>query len=621
MKDIVLKTRTVKSSIHCGAGAFDEYAPKYRDKHVFLVTDSNVFSIYKDLLNETFGESCPKFVFSAGEDSKNTDVLLNIIREMLILGMRRNCIVIAFGGGVVGDIAGLAASLYMRGVKLVQIPTTLLAQVDSSIGGKTAVDMCGVKNVIGSFYQPETVIADPRFFKTLPEREIKCGLGEIIKYGALDSGIYNKLNENINNLTSPEFLEDIVYDCIEHKSKVVSVDEFDLKGERKTLNLGHTTGHALELFYGEKSHGEYVLIGMYYELYIAKSLGLCGGEYAEKLENLVLAALKDAPKYENISAAAEQAVHDKKNTDEDISLIVPKCEGESAEVKLSLAEYKRLLEECSRQAEHSKKKLRLAVIGKDVSQSNSPEMHTFIGERLGGDITYDKISIPEEEFESKIDGLFPQYDGINVTIPYKIAIIPRLKSILGDANSFGAINTVKCADMSGYNTDGQGFMLMLKNNGVEVTGRKILVLGAGGAGRSVAKSLVNGGAEVCIYDKNADSALAVQSEFAGVNALPEVEIQPYYCIINATGVGMHKTEGLSPVGAELLTLCDVAVDLIYVPEKSQFLKIAEELGKKIVNGRAMLFYQAYYAECIFLGITPDAGTALKLFIEYTTEAL
>lgn len=347
MRDILLTTPTRKSFIRCGSGAFEKYAPKYADKQLVIVTDSNVYNLYAKLIGDTFGENCNTIVIPAGEENKNPRQLLAILQKMLDLGMRRNCTLIALGGGVVGDIAGLAASLYMRGVNLVQIPTTVLAQVDSSVGGKTAVDMSGVKNVIGAFYQPEEVIVDPLFFSTLPAREIDCGLGEIVKYGALNGKIYNKLLENIDKLKSLDFLGDITYDCILHKSDVVSKDEHDLNGLRQTLNLGHTTGHALELFYGAKSHGEYILIGMFYELYIARKLGICTGQYAENVKRLVLAVLGEIPKYDDIESAAQAAVHDKKNDDCNITLIVPEREGECAELKLSLSRYKELLTECT----------------------------------------------------------------------------------------------------------------------------------------------------------------------------------------------------------------------------------------------------------------------------------
>lgn len=339
MKDIVIKTSSVDSIIHCGAGSFDKYAGELKGRQLFIVTDSNVYRLYEKLLNTIFGEDTAKFIFKAGEKSKNTRTLLAILKKMLKCGMRRNCCVIAFGGGVVGDMAGLAAALYMRGTHIVQIPTTLLAQVDSSVGGKTAVDMGGVKNVIGTFYQPEEVIVDPRFLATLPEREIKCGLGEIIKHGALNAEIFRKLTENENNLESLDFLDNITYYNIAHKANVVSQDEKETNGLRKTLNLGHTTGHALELLYGKLSHGEFVLTGLFYELQIARNLGICGGQYAETVEKLILSVLKKIPSFVDIEKAAALAVYDKKNASGLITLIVPKREGESAEIQLTKEEY------------------------------------------------------------------------------------------------------------------------------------------------------------------------------------------------------------------------------------------------------------------------------------------
>lgn len=265
------------------------------------------------------------------------------------------------------------------------------------------------------------------------------------------------------------------------------------------------------------------------------------------------------------------------------------------------------------------KTLNLAVIGKDVSKSSSPQMHSFIAENMGNKITYEKVSLPEAQSFSP-EELFKKYDGFNVTIPYKLTVIPYLKKIVGDAKVFGAVNTVTTADRAGYNTDGLGFMLMLKNNGVAVCGKKVLLLGAGGAGRSVSKKLADAGAEVYVYDKFYENALNVAKEF-NITALPQIEIEKYDVIINATGIGMHKTEGISPVGQDLLSLCSVAVDLIYTPAKSEFLRIAGDLGKKIINGEAMLFYQAYYAECIYFGVTPDDSQAKTLFKKYSEVSL
>ena len=339
MIDITLNTPSSKSMIRCGHGAFSAFASEIKGNK-FIITDSNVNTLYSQLIKETFAASSV-FVLPAGEKSKSLSNLTRILSKMADVGIKRDCTVIAFGGGVVGDIAGLASSLYMRGINLVQIPTTLLAQVDSSVGGKTAVDFKNIKNLIGAFYQPQQVIVDPLFLKTLPAREIRCGLGEIIKYGALDKDIYNKLKSS-KDLFDLDFLGSIVPDCIRHKVEVVSADERDLNGVRKTLNLGHTTGHALELCYRRKSHGEFVLIGMYYELYLAEKLNVGGGEYYDNLRKLIKKVIK-IPVYNDIERAAELAVMDKKNQGKYISLIVPKTEGKSTEVRLDLEKYVQLL--------------------------------------------------------------------------------------------------------------------------------------------------------------------------------------------------------------------------------------------------------------------------------------
>lgn len=264
------------------------------------------------------------------------------------------------------------------------------------------------------------------------------------------------------------------------------------------------------------------------------------------------------------------------------------------------------------------KTLNLAVIGKDVSCSLSPEIHSFIARNTGNSVNYKRISVNEKQFEDLAESFFYELDGFNVTIPYKLTVIPRLNKVCGDAKIFGAVNTVCTRDRTGYNTDGLGFELMLKTNGIQTVGEKTLVLGAGGAGRSVAKKLKDGGAIVEIYDKNYENAKKVANEF-GVCAIENIRAEERYAVINATGVGMHATVGISPVGEDILKRTFVAVDLIYTPAKSEFLRLAESLNKKILNGLAMLFYQAYYAQCLFFGIRADEEQAKKLFIRYSED--
>lgn len=270
--------------------------------------------------------------------------------------------------------------------------------------------------------------------------------------------------------------------------------------------------------------------------------------------------------------------------------------------------------------------LKICVIGKDVSASQSPPMHTFLLRELGADCRYDKFSLSREDFAARIESILTEYDAVNVTIPFKADVIPHLKTLSGDAPAFGAVNTVLCKSRTGYNTDGFGFLLMLKNAGVEIKGKSVLVLGAGGAGRSCIKKLLDGGAEPFVYERDKFRLHAVCKEFPGAVALEEVPCRPFDIVLNCTGIGMHDTvgqtpavrfsDGEKPVGEELLALCETAVDLIYVPAQSEFLRIAKSLNKKTVNGESMLFYQAYGADCIYLNREPNAEEAERLWKKY-----
>ena len=271
--------------------------------------------------------------------------------------------------------------------------------------------------------------------------------------------------------------------------------------------------------------------------------------------------------------------------------------------------------------------LKLAVVGKDVSASESPAMHTFILNKLGAKCAYEKVSIPPARFLEEAEGLFSRFDAFNVTIPFKGEIIPFLKALEGDARVFGAVNTVVTASRTGYNTDGAGFALMLRNAGIAVEGMRVLVLGAGGAGRSCTKTLAEAGASVFVYERDEERLMNVYREIGGFSPLTEIPLTEYDLIVNCTGVGMHESAGKTPVvafeggasapvGEQLLARCAWAADLIYVPAQSEFLRIAASLGKKTVNGASMLFYQAYFADCIYLKREPSAEEAKRLYEAY-----
>ena len=340
MKELTITTPTTSGTIFVGEEVIQKRLPALLDgQNAFVVTDTNVYALYQDFFKTHFSAT-EIFVLTAGEEQKNFQSLYEILRKMAGAGMKRTSKLFAVGGGVVGDIGGLAAALYMRGIACIQIPTTLLAQVDSSVGGKTAVDLDGVKNLVGAFYQPREVLVCPQFLKTLPPREIKCGLGEIVKYAALSEEIFDDLSgaESFDLA----YLTGLIEKSIRHKIGVVKRDEKET-GERKSLNVGHTTAHAIEPFYG-LSHGESVLYGMFIETKIAIKHGVCDKDYGEKLLDIVRRALAVKPNekqnFADIKQALVNAKADKKNVgDGKIRMAVAQKKGVWTELALSYEDY------------------------------------------------------------------------------------------------------------------------------------------------------------------------------------------------------------------------------------------------------------------------------------------
>ena len=286
-----------------------------------IVSDDTVYSIYgADLTKqlEAAGFTVGRFVFPHGEESKCTDTLLSALEAFHSAALTRSGLVIALGGGVVGDLAGLAASLYMRGTPFIQIPTTLLAAIDSSVGGKTAVNAPFGKNLIGAFHQPLRVICDPDTLSTLPHRILCDGMAEAIKYGALESPSL------LDSLSDSSFdMDDMIAECISIKARVVEADELDL-GLRAILNLGHTPAHAIEALSGYTiSHGQAVGIGLDI---IARASVRLGAD--PSVSQRIAAALAACELYAPCPFGAEELANsarsDKKRKSDKISLVLLK---------------------------------------------------------------------------------------------------------------------------------------------------------------------------------------------------------------------------------------------------------------------------------------------------------
>ena len=241
----------------------------YKNKNVYILTDDNVSKLYLDKAIKSLSDkyNVQYVIIPHGEESKVIEKYAYVCEELLKKGIRRNELLIALGGGVIGDLCGFVAATLYRGIPYIGIPTSLLSQMDSSIGGKTGIDFYGRKNILGAFKQPSMVLIDPNTLKTLDKREFNNGMGELIKHGAIGN---KKLLDLLKD--KPEIDEDIIIESLKVKKSVVEIDEFDLK-ERMLLNFGHTFGHAIELKYGYK-HGEAVAIGMLMAIRMGEDLNI-----------------------------------------------------------------------------------------------------------------------------------------------------------------------------------------------------------------------------------------------------------------------------------------------------------------------------------------------------------
>ena len=264
----------------------------FSGKKIMIVSDDNVFPLYGEIITKALSDSgfeCYSFVLPHGEPTKSFQSLPKIYEALINAKLTRSDLLIALGGGVIGDLAGFAASSYLRGIKFVQIPTSLLAQVDSSVGGKVAVDLSQGKNLVGAFYHPKAVIIDPDVLNTLPDHFISDGMGEVIKYGCIkDKELFELLCKHTSFDDLKPKLTQIIARCVDIKRIVVEADQFDL-GERILLNFGHTLAHTIEQHfnYERESHGEAVGIGMYQITKIAEEKGLTTSECAEQIKKVL----------------------------------------------------------------------------------------------------------------------------------------------------------------------------------------------------------------------------------------------------------------------------------------------------------------------------------------------
>lgn len=307
-----------------------------------ILTDDTVDALYGARVEQALSESglrtC-RFAMPHGEAHKTLATWEKMLAFLSEQGMTRADAVVALGGGVPGDVAGFSAACYQRGVDLVQIPTTLLAMIDSSVGGKTGVDLGGLKNQVGAFHQPRLVLIDPDALSTLPAATLSDGAAEAVKYGVLGD---TELFERLSRGGWTEDAEWVIERCVFHKAALVAADELD-RGSRQLLNLGHTLGHAIEKCSGFRfSHGQAVAVGMIYAARIARSMGLCGPEVeADIAAALTAGGLPLSAPYGAAELAAA-AMADKKRAGGEITLVLPRAIGRCELRRVPAAELEEL---------------------------------------------------------------------------------------------------------------------------------------------------------------------------------------------------------------------------------------------------------------------------------------
>lgn len=323
----------------------DLLLPHIIGRQVMLVSNTTVAPLYLDPVREALqkaGLTVAEVILPDGEQYKDWQHLQLIFDALLRARFGRKATLIALGGGVIGDMTGFAAATYQRGVNFIQIPTTLLAQVDSSVGGKTGINHPLGKNMIGAFMQPQVVLADTAVLRTLPDRELSAGLAEIIKYGLIrDAKFLLWLHEHMPALMArePAVLAEAVARSCQHKAEVVAADELEQHDVRALLNLGHTFGHAIEtnMGYGSWLHGEAVAVGMLMAADLSQRMGWISATEVEALRTLLLAAGLPVQAPISISQAdflAAMAV-DKKNIDGQLRLVLLKRVGEAVVVDMN----------------------------------------------------------------------------------------------------------------------------------------------------------------------------------------------------------------------------------------------------------------------------------------------
>jgi 3-dehydroquinate synthase len=588
MRNINIQTKSKSYQVLIGRDLLENIGheiltnlPSSKGTNICIVTDTNIDSLYADQVETSLAQAgyrISKYVVEPGEANKDLINYQAIIDHMSKEEMTRQDMVLALGGGLVGDLAGFCAATYQRGLGLVQVPTSLLAMIDSSVGGKTAINTSYGKNQIGAFYQPDLVVCDINSLDSLKDQDWSSGMGEMVKYAVLDKSL------DINKLASRSDLGALmenIYQAISIKAKYVMADEFD-KGQRQALNLGHTLGHAIEkLSDYELRHGQAVALGLNLISRYAVARGMMKfSDHISIAMALDKAGLDLACPYE-MDQLMDLIRADKKRQGDKINLIVPRSIGDCQIIEIDLDD---LASFDTRPV--ATRTMKSGLLGESLSHSKSPELHLGLG-----DYDYQLYEIARDE----IDNYMKDYplDCSNVTIPYKETALGYCDDLSARANSIGAVNTlVKLGDGSLYgdNTDYYGFSKMVQGLDLDPSGKYVLILGSGGASKTVEAYMKDMGAgQIVIVSRSG------QDNYENLDRHYDLAD----IIVNTTPLGMYPNIDQAPLDLGPFKRLEAVLDLIYNPEETRLLSQAKSMGIRSINGMTMLEEQAKLASFIF----------------------
>ena len=614
MKTIQIKGGTGDTAVLVGE-SIDRLTAYVPVENTIVITDTRVAEIY----GKRF-PPCKVITIGMGESIKRLETAQNIYRQLLAFGADRSTFLVGIGGGIVCDITGFAASTFMRGVRFGYVATTLLSQVDASVGGKNGVNFQGYKNIVGVFNQPEFVICDLSLLKTLPEREISCGFAEIVKHAAIaDADMFAYLEVNAGRAISLDLsvIEKLVYESVRIKAAVVNRDELE-KGERRKLNFGHTFGHAIEKT-ARISHGEAVSVGMMIAAAVSEAKGLLKTTDTKRLQCL----LQDLALPTQIAVDEDRVwdalQKDKKREGDFIHFVLLEQIGRTTVRPLSLIEIRAGMKYLTSPTDENRSRTHVSKGAERRLQIETPALFGIFGDPISHSLSpamqnrafaisgYKGVYLPFriKTIARAVSAMKTlNMKGASVTLPHKVRVMDHLDCVDAMAEKIGAVNTILNQDgvLTGYNSDALGAVSALTER-ISLKNRRVAIIGAGGAARAIGFGVLEKEGSVIVVNRTTKTGEQL-AEDLGAEFSPLAEIQGVGCdiLINTTPVGMFPDVGATPVPGTFFNEHMTVMDIIYTPLQTRLLKDATAAGCATIQGLPMFVYQGAFQFELWTGM-------------------